>query len=260
MLRFILRGGVTAAAWVLVGFASTALHASQIAYDGAGDSAYNSGWLPGSNGGYGWGSGWMLSHPSTAQMRSSSADPLSSIGVLRGEGDINSPLAPDGRAWDLGPQPTTAARSFGGPLEIGQTFSLDFESDHRVNDSYDWLELSDGGIDVIDLNAVYGRYDLIPLAGVGATGMVVTDFGIHLAFTRTESGYTVAMTPYDPGATTSVFQVPYTGTVDAFTLGTDGGAPYSGLFANNIAVTPEPGCVGLFALGGAGALLTRRRR
>src|SRR6185437_2824125 len=92
--------GLSVAAWALIGIASNAVQASQIAYDTAGDSAYNNGWTQGSDGGFGWGDGWTLATPSPDN-------------TFLGSSNVNSPRAPGGRAWGL--RGSKASRAFSGP-------------------------------------------------------------------------------------------------------------------------------------------------
>jgi hypothetical protein len=126
---------------------SRGAHAAAIAFDTAGDSAYNSGQVEQINGGYGWGGAWIHSG---GTLFSTGSGP-------NGSGAINSPPTPAGRAFRLTPGiqappfplpsvPNYALRPFASALVPGQTFMADFQVGQIDPQDFNGYGMSVGGI------------------------------------------------------------------------------------------------------------------
>lgn len=236
--------------------------AALIAYDNAGDSAYNSGTVVGVNGGYGWGGPW--SNNFDLSLRSSSF--LGGAGS--GTGYINSPQTPDGRAWDLGyfrdqggsAFTITAGRPFSGALMPGQTFSIDFDA--AAPAASVGITLGDLGVGIGGTYNGIFVYQVQSLVGPTYDfGPPVTDFGARAGFTvLTDSTALVTVTSLAPGGESDSFILPYstpmTGML-AQEFFTDGN---SYLYFNNMSITPEPDGIALATAALAVISLGRRRR
>lgn len=235
---------------------------SQFAFDSAADSAYNNGWTQGSNGGFGWASGWSLDLVHGFPLIGSSA--TNGFGDPDGDGDINSPRSATGRAWGAGFE-DVATRQFNGPLSVGQTFSVDFD-DYGGSSNANFFStvslLARDGTTAVALRANVGSdYRIDPNMD---TGVRETDQGIHVAFTQLAGDVQVSITPYITGAPTSTVVFPYTGQVEGFQFRASSAAnptpAFETPYVNNISITPEPGGAGLIVLGSCFALLGRRRQ
>ena len=110
------------------------VHASLPAFDSAADPAYNSGWADGSNGGYGFGPWSITTNNDNTQHFAGTfiAD--------AGASGVNSAIDTDGRAFGMyantAPNSSgasvSAMRDFtGGPLQVGQSFSLQIAVNYR---------------------------------------------------------------------------------------------------------------------------------
>lgn len=220
--------------------------AAMIAYDSAGDSAYNSGTVIGVNGGYGWGGPWSAS--SSIYLQSSSL----LGGPAPGTGYINSPQSPDGRAWGVGtfsftgaPPTTTASRPFSGPLMPGQTFSIDFDDGPGAVAGIFLGDLAVGMGTILNGVPVYQAQSL-----VGPTvdfGPPVTDYGAHADFTvLTDSTAQVTITSLTPSGESDSFILPYSNPMTEMLAQSFPPARGTGfLYLNNMSITPEPNCVAL---------------
>lgn len=222
--------------------------AADIAFDSAGDSAYNNGWLNSSNGGYGWGGGWSLT--------SYSVQPTVGDSTAYGFPDINSPQVVGGRAWQL--QFALATRPFSGPLSVGQTFSIDW-----VDDADGWQFISavsllapNGSVAVEVGENQSGHYIVGPAGGPFADTGIAGKPGAHLAITQTSTALQFSLTQYAPGTGTAVIDVPYSGQVSAVQIGTD----VNPNFINNLSITPEPSSIAVLGLAVYGLLVRRRGR
>lgn len=239
-------------------FIQSAVRASQPAFDTAGDSAYNAGWTQGSNGGFGWGGGWSIINPQNVFIGTSTANGFRDP---ENEGDINSPRSSLGRAWGLGGD-SIARRPFSGPLTLGQTFSIDLDDKgFFIPNQNERLTLLDpNGVGVIIFQMVPQGY---AINYAGATGVPLTQHGIHLTFTKNEGSVDFSITPYVPGSVPTLFNLRYAGDVSGVEInlyhpfGMDNQTSY---YANNMAITPEPSGTLVAALIGAAAALSHRRR
>lgn len=247
----------------ILGFSllSTQASAALIAYDNAGDSAYNSGTVIGVNGGYGWGGPWSADLGLSLRSSSLLGGPAPSTGY------INSPQSPDGRAWgagyfrDQGPLPTiTASRPFSGPLVPGQKFSIDFDANPGASAGITLGDLAVGMGGFINNVPVYQAQSL-----VGPTvdfGPAVTDFGARADFmVLTDSSAQVTITSLAPGGESDSFILPYSNPMTGILAQH---FPWSGdsgyLYINNMSITPEPDSVGLSLIGLAVISLGHRCR
>src|SRR6185437_3916468 len=142
------------------------------------------------------------------------------------------------------------------------TFAIDFESSVDNAQGRDWLALGSGTITnaPVAMETFNGTYvffvypNTSPLGTPIDSGVPADAAGVHVTFTRTDAAYLAAITPYLPGASTTVLSLPYNGDVDSFSIGRIASFPNEPLYINNIQITPEPGCLSLVALGGAGVL------
>ena len=251
----------------MIGFSSLAdrAYAAMIAYDNAGDSAYNSGTVIGVNGGYGWGGPWSANLG--LYLRSSSLlggpDP--------GTGYINSPKSPDGRAWGVGtffftgaPPTTTASRPFSGPLTPGQTFSIDIDDSPGANAGITLGDLAVGMGGFINNVPVYQAQSTAGPNGslVVDFGAPVTDFGARAEFTVLNDSTTqVTITSLAPGGDSDSFILPYSTTMTGMLAQNFPWGQGSGfLYLNNMSITPEPDTAALAIVALSVVLLGQRSR
>lgn len=277
--------GVGAA--ILVGSALFLLLARQStaatsAFDSAADPAYDlqpgnfSGWLQGSNGGFGWGP-WMSVLPAV-----SGIDPIGFVGFST---NINTPRNASGRAWGLSAPAATdqdlqnarfpgaaVTRKFQGQLTVGQTFSVDFENGifanpllsdgHHYPGQAQWDLV--GGIDL----EFFARADLPDYLFDGMdTGVPLTTEGVHCEFTFLGQNpplappipWVLKVTPLSPGGQTHVLTGFWTTDVrllpNEFEFGVD--IAGTAVYINNLSV-PEPAAVEVVGL--VAMLLLRRQR
>jgi len=216
--------------------------ASQTAFDSAGDSAYNTGWPLGSNGGYGWAGGWGFGAQPVEHVIGSS--------TAGGFGDINSPRTPNGRSWELVYQ--GAIRYFSAPLLVGQSFSADLAG----TGGWDMI-IASTFHDVADVRSDGSQYLVYGAVTITDTGVPVTSAALHYSLTVLDATtYQVSLSLLD--SRTPLFQMtettPYALALDSFQP--DGGEPF---YFNNIEITPEPSVVVFLGLAGLGFLCGGRR-
>jgi len=247
----------------MLGFTLLSAQASAalIAYDTAGDSAYNSGTVVGVNGGYGWGGSWSANYGIYLQSSSLLG------GAGSGTGYINSPQSPDGRAWAVGtifftgaPPTTTASRPFSGPLMPGQTFSIDFDDGPGAVAGVLLGDLAVAMGTLINGVPVYQAQSMI-----GPTvdfGPAVTDFGARADFTvLTDSTARVTITSLAPGGESNSFVLPYSTPITGMLAENLPPARGTGfLYLNNMSITPEPDGVALAIVALAAISLARHKR
>jgi len=232
--------------------------------DNANNSAYSGGWTNGTDGGSPTFGGWTLSpnpNNATAGFFIGDSTLLDAPG-----GNINT----NSKAFGVFGHDTggnaDATRAFDSPLTAGETFSLDLAVNFRNgNKGFDLLSgtssifnLNIGGDTYTVNNAATGNGSLF-----GAAYSSNTVF--HLSMTQTTlSGGSWTITR--SGGLTGTASGTYTGDGSGFhlynSMTTGGGANEDNLFANNLAVVPEPSTVALLAgpaLLGAWFFIRRRR-
>ena len=249
---------------------------AQIAYDSAGDSAYNAAaakgfpssflaTIPvGTNGGFGWGGGW--EGPDFPP-------PIYQYGLIVFPSDaiaVNSPPIPGGRAFcvtgtlhDGPPQINNVVRRFNGDLETGQTFSVDFELSKFAFNSHLIMLLNPEMQTIYSISpSLYLEDTYLIRAGSGVpidTGLAVTPAGAHLDVTVLDpADVRVTLTSLDGSGASVSYVLPYTA-ADRFDA--QNGVGNSGLLLtfNNLAITPEPASSLVLPLGAALLLHARRR-
>ena len=260
-----------------VGISALTLNASPIAFDTAGDSAYNN-FDPNSttypNGGYGWGGPW----------QSDGAFFVNEPG-LTGPGHpadttpINSPEAPDGRAWGisyfLGEQLASASRPLAGALLPGQTFSMDLDMRTAFIQQY-----GEGDTQSVTLGSGPLQYGLtlysfgsgnyrVDVSAPGltytqyATSLPVSDQFVHVGVAVVDnSSLRITLDSLGTDGATATLVVPDDDPITYLTLTNQGFGylPDAEMYFNNIQITPEPTGLILSAGALAAALLRRRRR
>jgi hypothetical protein len=248
------------------------------AFDSAADPAYNSGWAEGSNGGFGWGGGWQLrvngigSHFIGSSVTNGSGDP-------QGDGDINTPHSPSGRAWglragfpDSAGGDSVAIRPFAGALEVGQVVRTDLDNGTVAPGGVvQFALLSSDGLTQFRLADEPGTADYLLEDGPGGntvrhTGVLVSDQGLHIETKLTgPTSYSISLTPLVPGAQTTAL----TGDLIFPGVPTDrlgfishqgGDDPAHAVYLNSIEVVPEPVTLGSSLVASMLVLSSRTRR
>jgi len=256
-----------------VGLGASILNASPIAFDTAGDSAYNN-FNPISttypNGGYGWGGPWQSDGALFVNEPG-----LTGPGHPADTTPINSPTTSDGRAWGisyfLGEQLAYAQRPLAGALLAGQTLSIDLDmrtmsAPQEGDTQFVILGPSSLGSGVMlhaDSVGVY-RVDVSApdIPATYFTSVPVSDQFIHLdveVVDHSSVRFTITSLGSD-GATASLV-VPDDIPITNLTLTNQGVGylPDAELYFNNIQITPEPAGILFPAVVAASALLRRRR-
>ena len=251
------------------------------AFDSAADTAYDTGWTAGSNGGFGF-TPWRID---------SNADATHFAGTFIGDAgasSVNPAINTNGRAFGMYanvPPDTTGAsvsaqRDFtGGVLMPGQSFSLQIALNYRDGAKGVYLNgVSPFGNGVLGGFFTGGFPHHHSLFLYGATPEQGVDYTFHdyhpdslftITFTMVEltvlqanltrttaNGieHVVTLTANVSAPTASGFNLYYGSTAQS--------APQLDLYSNNFAVVPEPGTVGLLIVGSlaAGLRFIRRRR
>jgi len=254
--------------------------AAAIAYDSAGDAVYNSGWVSRTGGGFGWGGPWQFSVTDGGDFFHIASSTLNGGGDPEGDGDINLPPTPAGRAWALttGARPGVAdaayaSRPLSGSLGMSQSILFDFDNTKPVIDasiagyglqSFRFESASPALIDLpvaLEATSQSRDYMVRDATGVHDTGLLLTDQGLRGRFTLSgPTNYQISLTPLVAGATPTI----YSGTMvdepinQITAVNQDAGPSLSNaLFLNSIAVVPEPGSA--MPAAAAVALVLRRR-
>lgn len=151
-----------------------------------------------------------------------------------------------------------AIRSFGSPLSVGQTFSLDIAVNFRNGNK--GFSLFDGATQIFNFNVGSNDYQINNLS-ISAPYSSTAVFSLSLAQTSAGGGtYSVF---YSGNGQT--YNNVYTGVASGFKLynsGTDDGSAANNLYFNNLSIVPEPSSYALLAgpvLLGAWFFLRRRR-
>ena len=254
-----------------------------IAYDDASDSAYNSGWADGSNGGYGFGE-WDLQVVSDGRggghfvgTSTGNGDGFDNgtVGGVADDGDIDA----GGRAWGMYAETnipgqyaatvTSVTRPLtGGPLSVGQTLHLSFDNGYIVNGGSIQVDLSNRF--ALDFQGDLSNFWISDYYGRRQFGMGYGDEGFDLYFTLTSTaGYTFSFVRAD-GSTQGwdgILLAGAFGNVDIteiqFVNSGAGDGSSSDFFINSMSVTqpvPEPATTSLLVAGLLGILMSRRRK
>ncbi len=269
--------GRIACAGVIALSVAAVSHAANLASDDAADVAYSGGWTNGSNGGSGFGA-WVLSPttpgPNSGHFIGSStangdgADD-GNVGGLPTDGDINSSLGPV--AWGMyanSGNTASAIRPFtGGPLDAGQTFSIDFDNGYIEPGGRVIVGLLDAfNSPIFQVGFIGGsaNYFYLDAGGGGPTAVGYGDEGLNLSVTMTGStNYTAVLTRRDGTSDTwsgTMSAAPEAfGALNVNSAGTGGGPPFD-FFINNMSIVPEPSTIALAALGLIGVAVRYLRR
>lgn len=236
--------------------APQAIFGSNVAFDSAGDSAYNNGWVPGSNGGFGWGAAWTFQGSGSATV---SPDP-NEAGIL------NSPAAISGRAFEL-QNGEVASRLLYPPLQFGGSFPSGDSLALEVDGSAFYVGLTDQSTEDGFLLANLGgpnymlvKMPLFSFEDSVDTGIAVVPGPVQVTVTRNDSAqagnYLIGIAPLSGNAVAQIFTFYSTalGSPEALSFGASSGPAYF----NNISITPEPSAICLVSL--AGLCLLRRSR
>jgi hypothetical protein len=176
-----------------------------------------------------------------------------------GSGDINTGGVSFGIFANPGGAFADALRSFGSPLSVGQTFSIDIAVNFRNGNK--GFSLFDGVTEIFNLNVGGDDYQINGLS-IGAPYSSTAVFSLSLSQTSAGGGtYSVL---YSGNGQT--YAASYTGVASGFKLynsGTDDGNAANNLYFNNLSIVPEPSSFALLAgpvLLGAWFFLRRRRQ
>ena len=240
--------------------------AAVIAVDNASNAPYSSSWPNGSNGGTGWGGGWIL----TAAGGSFGGHFISSS-AGNGSGTSGS-IDTAGKSWGMYANTTNitdAIRPFSGSLSVGQSFLIDLDNGFIDSSGTPSPTVGFGLRNSSNLNRLefYFKggdpsYTYSDSTGTHSSGIGFTANGLHAEVTLTGiDTYQLKVTP--AGGSTSTFS----GTLaDGAGSGIDrvrlfnanaGNGGSNNAFFNSIAITPEPASLALVGL--CGLMLIRRR-
>ena len=214
---------------------SPTVSAANFAHDNAADPAYNSGWAGGdfsgaggSNGGSGWSTPWIGGGIGGSLFVGSSA--TNGSGDPEGDGDINTPRTPQGRAWGMKLDGTSSGqvsqigliRSMIGTLTSGQTLKIDMDNGTLGPDRHEGWGLNSYNATAFGFFAdtnpgiSHGKSDyfIFDNDGYRDTGIPFTDQGVHCEFTLLDDrgNYRLTVTPMSAGATVTTLTGHYTDT------------------------------------------------
>jgi hypothetical protein len=246
---------------------NTSALAALIASDNASNAPYSSSWPNGSNGGLGWGGGWILSAAG-----GSFGGHFVSSSSGNGSGTSGN-IDTAGKSWGMYANTTNitdAIRPFSGALSVGQSFALDMDNGFIDSGGTPSPTVGFGLRNSSNLNRLefYFKggdpsYTYSDSTGTHSSGIGFTANGLHAEVTLTGiDTYQLKVTP--SGGATSTFS----GTLaDGAGSGIDrvrlfnanaGNGGSNNAFFNSIAVTPEPASLGLLAA--ASLMMLGRRR
>ena len=181
-------------------------------------------------------------------------------------GDINSTGNESWGMFGHTGHEASAARSFDSGLAVGQTFSIDIAVNFRSG--FKGLDLRQGSTAIFNFNIASDDYVVqFAATGNGSIGSTYSETtAFRLSFTQTSASggsWTIARS----GGVTDLDSGTYTGVPDGFNLyigdTVGGGLNENNLFANNLAIVPEPSSLSLLAgpaILGAWFYVRRRRR
>jgi hypothetical protein len=246
--------------------------AANLAADDASDPAYNSGWLNGSNGGYGFGA-WQLSAIGVAghligdSTTNADGSDDGNVNGVAGDRDINTG-SPATKAWgmfaDLDDSATAIRPFTGGALNFGQTFSINFDNGFvrfggRVAVSL--LDSSSNPVFSVFFDGGTTHYQYSDSSGTTTTSIGYGDEGLRLEVTMTgPTNYTAKLTRFD--STNQTWSGAMTAAPEAFRAQfLSAGFPLANRFyINSMAIVPEPTTIALGAVGALGVALCLLRR
>lgn len=266
----------------LLAMAASHSHAATAGTDNASQSAYINGWTNGTDGavtgdgfsswylvnstnGAGAASGFFIGDSKNLSSGQTGADidtnskAFGMYAGLNGSTDPNPAASADAYRWFVQADGTTHDT-----LAVGQTFSLNIAVNYR--NGFKGIDLRDASDSTI-FNFNIGNNDYVVSNATTGNGSIGNSYDANtsfgLAFTQTSlTGGTWAITR--GGGTASNASGTYSGAAGSFKLyvgQTDGGSQ-NDLYANNMAVVPEPTTLGMMAGAGvalAAASLRRRR-
>jgi hypothetical protein len=232
--------------------------ASTIAFDDASDPVYDDGWDDGDDGGSGWFGGWVG---------------LTSAGFVatsttngNGDDDMDGDIDTGGRAWAVtlstASVPSNMWRRLDGPLEIGQTITVEMDHDAVPEPGRAGMRLTSSlGEQRFALLWIGSSQDYFALgAGFEAMNVPYTDEGLTVVFQLTAvDSFSVDLTPIG-GSTTTV-----SGSLDSgiditnLLLNSSSSGTAETFFFNSIAV-PELGSDASAAAALATLMLIARKR
>jgi hypothetical protein len=242
------------------------------AYDDAADPAYGSGWLNGSNGGFGFGA-WHLTNFGINSFHfigdsTFNGDSLDdgNVGGAAGDGDINVSLA-NPVAWGLFGGFGSIAQAYrmftGGPLSIGEVFSVYFDNENQFM-GVAGVALIDAFSNSVMQVAYFGgltnayMYLDASTSGFITTGLDYGDEGLRLDVSMIGvTNYQATLTRLDGTS------VSWSGAMDAAPEGFvawTANAFGDKTFINRMSIVPEPPALALGALGAIGLALRAIRR
>lgn len=241
----------------LVAVFSTRANAFVIAYDDAADATYNSGWIAGQNGGFGFGA-WSHSANGTFAMGNSNTN-----GVLGGPG-----INVGGRAWQAEHNPgwmgAVAGRSLGA-YATGDSFAIDVDFGSGSNSGQGVAII--GGADACQVQALTTSSSTLLINTFNTTvvtSVPYSDGGYRVTFDLISASaldVTILSFASSLSQTYNIAYAPGAGS-HFMTLQSENPTAGQAIYASRMQVTspvPEPATCAAMALGLAG-LLQRRRR
>ncbi len=227
-------------------------------------------WTNGSNGGTGYGP-WSFNNSGTVAQSGETLNDSTANGA-GGHAGINSG---NGAAWGLygnNSQTASAVRPFSSVLQLGQSFSIDFENGFLQNGGTVGLGLQEAnGNNRVEFFFVGGQSDYTLQTTSGAdTGIGFTDTGLHLTFTLTSADtMNVSVTGLNGNASSySTNNISLEGDAGAsiaqvrlFNFNAGNGTSQNDFYNNmSLSAVPEPSTILMVGGGLAGMLILRRRK